>query len=134
MGIGSKIKSGFSKVFGTGPLAVFGLGKGGLLIGKEGMPLGKGTLADKTLREIGHGVGYLTGVNAMEKLAEAQTASDIVTLANAEKQAQIAAGNVLQTSEAGTQEALSKILSKKSALARTRITAGQPREGRQTLG
>lgn len=125
MGIGRKIKKTWSKTMGRGPLSAIGMGKGGV----ASVVPGKDSLWNKAWHEVGHGVGYLTGANAMEDLAEAQAAANAAQIANAERQASIAAGNVQQTSEAGTENALSKILKKRSALQRSIKTAGQQRLG-----
>ena len=127
MGFGKAVKKAWSKTMGRGPLSVVGMGKGGVA------GYGKGSGMDKAMREVGHGVGYLTGANAMEDLAEAQAAANAAQIANAERQASIAAGNVQQTSEAGTENALSKLLKKRTALAKASPTLGQPR-GNTTLG
>lgn len=127
MGIGKSFKKAWSKTMGRGPLSIVGMGKGGVA------GYGKGSGMDKALREAGHGVGYLTGANAMEDLMEAQEAADRAALANAQRQASVAAGNVQQTSEAGTENALSKLLKKRTALAKASPTLGQPR-GNTTLG
>ena len=119
MGFGKSIKKAWSKTMGRGPLSVIGVGKGGWR--------DKGW--SKMGAELKHGLGYLTGANAMEDLAEAQAAANAAQIANAERQASIAAGNVQQTSEAGTESALAKILQKRSALQRSIRTQGQQRLG-----
>lgn len=110
-----KVSKAIRKVSGNGILGIVGMGKGGL--------------ADKTLSELGHGAGYITGQNAMNDLLEAQEAANRQAEANAKRQASINAGNVQQASEAGTESALSKILKKRTALQRSIRTAGQQRLG-----
>lgn len=129
MGIGRKLKKTWSKVMGRGPLSIVGMGKGGV----ASIVPDKDSLWNKAWHEVGHGVGYLTGANAMEDLAEAQAAANAAQIAQAERQASIAAGNVQQTAEAGTENALSKLLKKRTALAKASPTLGQPR-GNTTLG
>ena len=119
-----KVRHAYTKVMGRGPGSLFvGMGHGGL------GGYDKDSLWHKAWHEVGHGAGYLTGANAMEDLAEAQAASTAAQIANAERQASINAGNVQQTSEAGTESAISKILKKRSALQRSIKTAGQQRLG-----
>ena len=127
MGIGRSFKKAWSKTMGRGPLSIVGMGKGGAI----SMQPSKDSLWNKTWHEIGHGVGYLTGANAMDDLAEAQKRA----AEQAERNAYIAAGNVQQTSEAGTSNALAKLLKKRSqaALAKASPTLSQAR-GNTTLG
>ena len=129
MGLGRKIKKAWSKTMGRGPLSVIGMGKGNVL----GRGMDADSLWPKAWGEVGHGIGYLTGANAMDDLAEAQAAANAAQIAQAQRQASIAAGNVQQTSEAGTENALSKLLKKRTALAKASPTLGQPR-GNTTLG
>lgn len=100
---------------GRGPLSIVGMGKGGL--------------RDKLGRELSHGVGYLTGANAMEDMAEQQEKLQAQQLAQAQRQAYEQAGAQVQTTDAGTQTALAKILQKRSALQRSIRTQGQQRLG-----
>ena len=129
MGLGKSLKKAYSKVMGRGPLSIVGMGKGGIA------GYGKGSGMDKAMREVGHGAGYLTGANAMEDLMEAKRRADEQAIIQAERQASIAAGNVQQTSDAGTSTALAKLLKKRSqaALAKASPTLGQAR-GNTTLG
>jgi len=64
---------------------------------------------------------------------EAQRQATEQARIQAERQASIAAGNVQQTSDAGTSSALSKLLKKRTALAKASPTLGQAR-GNTTLG
>lgn len=130
MGLGKKIKKTWTKVAGRGPLSAIGMGKGTKV---SSLDFSKGSVWDKAFREMGHGVGYLTGANAMEDLAEARAAANAAQLAQAQRHASIAAGNVQQASEAGTENALSKLLKKRTALTKASPTLGQPR-GNTTLG
>lgn len=129
MGFGRSIKKTWSKAMGRGPLSVVGMGKGGAV----SMQPGSDSMWNKAWHEVGAGVDHITGAAAMQDLLDAQNAANQAALANAERQSAIAAGKVQQVQEAGTEQALSKLM-KKSALKMAIRTAGQPREGRQTLG
>lgn len=74
----------------------------------------------------------LSGYNQMkqmEELADKQARVQQKQLELAQQQAYTDAGNQLNTSNAGTQEALAKILKKKSALQQSIRTSGQQRLG-----
>lgn len=78
----------------------------------------------------------LSGYNQMkqmEELADQQAQMQEQQLKLAQRQAAINAGSTQQVSNAGTQEALAKMLRKKSALVKASPTLGQNR-GRETLG
>jgi hypothetical protein len=126
MGLGKAIKKGWSKTMGRGPLSAIGFGKGGVA---SSFDMSKGSLWDKASRELGHAVGYLTGANAMQDLIDAQNAANAQAQANAQRQASINAGNVQQVSQAGTEDAVSKLLKKRTALQRSIRTTGQQRLG-----
>ena len=96
---------------GRGPLSLVGMGKGGAF----SMQPGKDSMWNKAWGEVGTGIDTITGARAMEKLADTQAAANAEQIANAQRQANLQAGQVQQIQQSGTEEALSKILKKKSA-------------------
>lgn len=79
--------------------------------------------------EIGRELSGYNQMKQMEELADKQARVQQKQLELAQQQAYTDAGNQLNTSNAGTQEALAKILKKKSALQQSIRTSGQQRLG-----
>lgn len=79
--------------------------------------------------EVGRELSGYNQMKQMEKLADEQARVQQQQLENAQREASLAAGNQMQTSQAGTQEALAQLLKKRSALQRSIRTGGQQRLG-----
>lgn len=79
--------------------------------------------------EIGRELSGYNQMKQMEQLADEQARMQQKQLELAQQQAYNDAGNQLNVSNAGTQEALAKILKKKSALQQSIRTSGQQRLG-----
>lgn len=79
--------------------------------------------------EMGRELSGYNQMKQMENLANQQAAMQEQQLKLAQQQAYIEAGNQLNTSNAGEQTALAKILQKRSALQRSIRTQGQQRLG-----
>ena len=79
--------------------------------------------------EIGRELSGYNQMKQMEELSDEQARVQRKQLELAQQQAYTDAGNQLNTSNAGTQEALAKILKKKSALQQSIRTSGQQRLG-----
>lgn len=110
-----RISKSIRSVTGSGVLGTIGLGKGGV--------------ADKAYRETGSAFSHLTGQAAMEDMLDQQAKLSAQQEANAQRLAYQEAGAQMQTSEAGTSEALARLLKKRSALQRSIRTGGQQRLG-----
>lgn len=83
--------------------------------------------------EIGRELSGYNQMKQMQELADEQARMQQKQLELAQQQAYNDAGNQLNVSNAGTQEALARKLRKMSALAKASPTLGQNR-GRETLG
>lgn len=79
--------------------------------------------------EVGRELSGYNQMKQMEKLADEQARMQQKQLELAQQQAYTEAGNQINTSNAGTQEALAKILKKRTALQQTIRTGGQQRLG-----
>ena len=79
--------------------------------------------------ELGRELSGYNQMKQMEQIADEQARVQQRQLELAQRQAYNEAGNQINTSNAGTQEALAKILAKKSALQRSIRTGGQQRLG-----
>lgn len=79
--------------------------------------------------EIGRELSGYNQMKQMQELADEQARMQQKQLELAQQQAYNDAGNQLNVSNAGTQEALAKILKKKSALQQSIRTSGQQRLG-----
>ena len=127
MGIGRKLKRHWNK-YGKRVATIAGLAAAGALTGGAAWGAGLGALAGGAL---GTAAGGMVDAQheSGKKLEKEQEEFQQQQLEQAQRQASIAAGNVQQTSEAGTEDALSKILKKRSALQRSIRTGGQQRLG-----
>lgn len=83
--------------------------------------------------EVGRELSGYNQMKQMEEMADDQARMQQKQLEFAQQRAYNDAGNQLNVSNAGTQEALARTLRKKSALAKASPTLGQNR-GRETLG
>ena len=79
--------------------------------------------------EMGRELSGYNQMKQMEQLADEQARVQQKQLELAQQQAYTDAGNQINVSNAGTQEALAKILKKKSALQQSIRTGGQQRLG-----
>lgn len=79
--------------------------------------------------EMGRELSGYNQMKQMEELADRQAQMQDEQLRLAQRQAAINAGNTQQVSNAGEQQALAKILAKKTALQRSIRTGGQQRLG-----
>lgn len=79
--------------------------------------------------ELGRELSGYNQMKAMENLADEQARMQEEQLKLAQQQAYTQAGNQINTSNAGEQQALAKILAKKTALQRSIRTGGQQRLG-----
>lgn len=79
--------------------------------------------------EVGRELSGYNQMKQMEQIADAQAAMQQKQLEQAQRQAYEQAGAQVQTTDAGTQSALAKILQKRSALQRSIRTQGQQRLG-----
>lgn len=79
--------------------------------------------------EVGRELSGYNQMKQMEQIADQQARMQQQQLEQAQRQAYEQAGAQVQTTDAGTQTALAKILQKRSALQRSIRTGGQQRLG-----